>query len=55
MIGRDNEMGARFFAPFLLTMPEVLHGLGIISDTADATYAIDVKGHVETISMKLFG
>jgi hypothetical protein len=24
LIGRDNEMGAHFFAPFLLAMPEVL-------------------------------
>ena len=29
LIGQDNEMDARFFAPFLLAMPEVLHALGI--------------------------
>ena len=28
LVGRDNEMDARFFAPFLLAMPEVLHALG---------------------------
>jgi len=32
IIGRDNEMDVKFFAPFLLAMPEVLHGLGLIDD-----------------------
>ena len=29
MIGRDNEQGARYWAPYLLAMPEVLHSLRI--------------------------
>ena len=29
MIGRDNEQGARYWAPYLLAMPEVLHALRI--------------------------
>ncbi len=28
IIGRDNEMDVKFFAPHLLAMPEVLHALG---------------------------
>lgn len=34
-IGRDNEMDARYFAPQLLAMPEMLHGLGL-APTADS-------------------
>jgi tetratricopeptide (TPR) repeat protein len=41
IIGRDNEMGARFFAPFLLAMPEVLHALGIISDMEKVRFLIE--------------
>lgn len=29
MIGHDNEQGARYWAQYLLAMPEVLHALGI--------------------------
>jgi hypothetical protein len=32
LIGRDNDMGVKFAAPFLLVMPEVLHGLGLTDD-----------------------
>ena len=35
MIGRDNEYGARYWAPYLLAMPEVLHALRI-TQTLDA-------------------
>lgn len=34
-IGRDNEMDTRYFAPQLLGMPEMLHGLGL-SQNADS-------------------
>jgi hypothetical protein len=34
MIGRDNEQGARYWAQYLLAIPEVLHALGI-TRTAD--------------------
>jgi hypothetical protein len=55
LIGRDNEMGARFFAPFLLAMPEVLHALGLISDMDHATYTIENEGSQRTIELKPFG
>ena len=35
MIGRDNEQGARYWAQYLLAMPEVLHGLGITQAVND--------------------
>jgi len=55
IIGRDNEMGERFFAPFLLTMPEVLHALGLISDMDNGTYTVEIQGHQKTITVKPFG
>lgn len=44
IIGRDNEMGARFFAPHLLCMPEVLHALGIANDVDRATFTLEFSG-----------
>lgn len=41
IIGRDNEMDVKFFAPFLLTMPEVLHALGFIDDMESAPFLIE--------------
>src|SRR5262249_26768155 len=35
MIGRDNEQGARYWASYLLAMPEVLHALRITSTLDD--------------------
>ena len=33
-------MDAKFFAPFLLAMPEVLHALGIINDMEACTFEV---------------
>ena len=44
IIGRDNEMGARFFAPFLLAMPEVLHALHIIDNMDKTRFTIERHG-----------
>ncbi|HEY4229059.1 MAG TPA: hypothetical protein VGO79_02745, partial [Thermoanaerobaculia bacterium] len=51
LIGRDNEMGARFFAPHLLVMPEVLHALGLIDDMEDAAFTLDTGGTVRTLHL----
>jgi tetratricopeptide (TPR) repeat protein len=52
LVGRDNEMDARFFAPFLLAMPEVLHGLGISSRVDQATFEIERAGRRETVTLR---
>ncbi len=44
LIGRDNEMDALFFAPQLLAMPEVLHGLGLASSSDSAQFQVDISG-----------
>ncbi len=44
LIGRDNEMNARFFAPFLLAMPEVLHAIGAIDDLGAVPLLLEQSG-----------
>lgn len=44
IVGRDNEMDVKFFAPHLLTMPEVLHALGLIEDMETARFTIEQGG-----------
>ena len=44
LIGRDNEMGVRAWAPVLLTMPEVLHAVGLATDPARATFRLETAG-----------
>jgi tetratricopeptide (TPR) repeat protein len=50
MIGRDNEMNARFFAPFLLAMPEVLHAIGAIDEPDAAPLLLEQAG-VRTVAV----
>ena len=44
LIGRDNEMNARYFAPFLLVMPEILHAIGAIDDPENAPVLLEQAG-----------
>jgi Tetratricopeptide repeat len=44
LIGRDNEMNARYFAPFLLVMPEVLHAVGAIDEPENAPLLLEQAG-----------
>jgi hypothetical protein len=55
IIGRDNEMGARFFAPFLLAMPEVLHALGIIPAVNEATLVLESEGREMAVTLRAWG
>jgi tetratricopeptide (TPR) repeat protein len=51
IIGRDNEMDVRFFAPHLLTMPEVLHALGLTKDLETAHFTIEQGGKRREIAL----
>ena len=55
IIGRDNEMGAQFFAPHLMSMPEVLHALGIIADMNRAAFTIVQDGKIARVTLGPFG
>ena len=55
IIGRDNEMNVKFFAPFLLAMPEVLHALGFIEDMERADFTVEGRGQQRVVSLKPAG
>ncbi len=55
IIGRDNEMDVKFFAPFLLAMPEVLHALGLISDMESAPFTVESGGRRRTVTLRPAG
>ncbi|HVF48472.1 MAG TPA: tetratricopeptide repeat protein [Pyrinomonadaceae bacterium] len=55
IVGRDNEMGVRFFAPFLLAMPEVLHALALSDSTESASFTFERGGQQQTITLKPYG
>ena len=50
LIGRDNEMNARYFAAFLLAMPEVLHAVGAI-DEPDAVPLLLEQGGTRVVTV----
>lgn len=51
IVGRDNEMGARFFAPHLLVMPEVLDALGLVDDMESAPFTLESAGVRRTVRL----
>jgi hypothetical protein len=55
LVGRDNEMDARYFAAFLLAMPEVLHALRITTTPDEATFVLDRGGKRETVTLRSLG
>lgn len=55
IVGRDNEMGVRFFAPFLLSMPEVLHALGLSDGAEAAKFTFEKAGRSRTLTLKPAG
>lgn len=55
MVGRDNEMGVKFFAPLLLAMPEVLHALGLSDGPDAARFTFEKSGRQQTLTLKPHG
>lgn len=55
IVGRDNEMDVKFFAPHLLAMPEVLHALGLIDDMENAKFTVENRGQRKVVELKSFG
>jgi len=51
-IGRDNEMDARFFAPQLLAMPEVLHALGLAPSADSARFTVRMNGAERSVWLR---
>jgi len=55
LIGRDNEMDLKFFAPFLMSMPEVLHAVGLIDDPNEAAFVVEKNGQQRSVKLKPVG
>jgi tetratricopeptide (TPR) repeat protein len=55
IIGRDNEMDVKFFAPLLLVMPEVLHALELSSSPDEARFTFEKAGRQQTVTLKPSG
>jgi hypothetical protein len=49
LVGRDNEQGARFWAPHLLAIPEVLHALELAPSADSARFELEVNGRRQTV------
>jgi len=43
-IGRDNEMGAKFWSAYLLAMPEILHALRLSPSPDSARFEVEKNG-----------
>jgi Tetratricopeptide repeat/Peptidase family S41 len=52
IVNRDNDMTVKDVASDWLTIPEILHGLGIISDVDNASFQIDQQGKLVEIHVK---
>ncbi len=55
LVGRDNAMGLWMYAPLLLTMPEVLHALGVTTDPKRAELVLDLEGKAQTVTLDAAG
>src|SRR5215203_2079711 len=55
IVGRDNEMDVKFFAPLLLAMPEVLHALGLSESPEAARFTFEKGGRQQTLTLKPSG
>ena len=54
MIGRDNEQGARYWAPYLLAMPEVLHAFRITRTLDEVPLTLMTEHGQQVISLRAF-
>jgi hypothetical protein len=55
IVGRDNEMDVKFFAPLLLAMPEVLHALGLSDGPDAARFTFEKSGRQQTLTLRPSG
>jgi hypothetical protein len=54
MIGRDNEHGARYWAPYLLAMPEVLHAFRITRTVGEIPLTLMTDRGQEVVTLRAF-
>jgi tetratricopeptide (TPR) repeat protein len=52
VIGRDNEMDIKFFAPYLFVKPEILHALNIADTPEQVRFTIKKDGKQQVVVIK---
>jgi hypothetical protein len=55
LIGHDNEMGIRAWAPVLLVMPEVLYAVGLLADPARVPIQVELGGRRRDVMLEPAG
>lgn len=55
LIGKDNEMDAKFFAPHLLAIPEILHALNLYDSPESTNLTLEVQGKQTSVELKSSG
>jgi tetratricopeptide (TPR) repeat protein len=55
IVGHDNEMDIKFFAPHLLVMPEVLHALGLVADMEAVNFTVEQDGKRREVVLRPAG
>ena len=51
LVSRDNAMGVWLYAPLLLSMPEVLHALGLSRNARSAELTVEQNGTARTVAL----
>ena len=54
-VGRDNDMGVKFFAPHLLAIPEVLHAAGLAPSVDSVLFDVEADGVARTVWLRPVG
>lgn len=54
-VGRDNAMGALYWSPYLLVMPEMLHALRLAPSADSARFELEVAGARRFVWLKPHG
>ena len=52
LIGRDNEMDIKFFAPYLFVKPEILHALQITNSVENVDLTLKKDGKQQVVTVK---
>ena len=55
LVGQDNPMGGKYFAPSLLTMPEVLHATGMSDSIENVKFTVEKQGTRREVTLKRSG
>lgn len=53
VVSRDNPMTLRYLVPFRMTIPEVLHAVGVVPELGPTDVVIERGGRLDTLQLEL--